>query len=88
VTGAVVVVGAGPAGLSAAIELRRLGAGPVLVADRETEPGGVPRHSRHTGYGLRDLRRVLPGPAYARALASAAEAAGAELRPGSTTGAR
>ena len=80
----VVVVGAGPAGLSAAIELRRLGAGPVLVADREESPGGVPRHSWHTGYGLRDLRRVMTGPAYARALTSAAVTAGAELRTGTT----
>ena len=80
----VVVVGAGPAGLSAAAELRRLAAGPVLVADREPEPGGVPRHSWHTGYGLRDLRRVMTGPAYARALVSAALAAGAELRTGAT----
>jgi thioredoxin reductase len=80
----VVVVGAGPAGLAAAAELRRLGAGRVLVADREAEPGGVPRHSWHTGYGLRDLRRVLTGPAYARALADAAQAAGAELRLGTT----
>jgi thioredoxin reductase len=84
VSAGVVVVGAGPAGLSAAAELRRLGAGPVLVADREPEPGGVPRHSWHTGYGLRDLRRVMTGPAYARALVSAARAAGAELRAGAT----
>ena len=81
---AVMVVGAGPAGLSAAVELRRLGVGPVLVADRESEAGGVPRHSWHTGYGLRDLRRVLTGPAYARSLVSAALAAGAELRTGTT----
>ncbi len=81
---AVVVIGAGPAGLSAAVELRRLGVGPVLVADREPEAGGVPRHSWHTGYGLRDLRRVLTGPAYARSLVSAALAAGAELRTGTT----
>ena len=80
----ILVVGAGPAGLSAAIELRRLGAGSVLVAERETSPGGVPRHSWHTGYGLRDLRRVMSGPAYAQALASAAKEAGAELRPGTT----
>jgi len=76
----VVVVGAGPAGLSAAIELRRLGVGSVLVADREAAAGGVPRHSWHTGYGVRDLRRVMTGPAYARALAGAALAAGAVLR--------
>ena len=44
----------------------------------------MPRHSWHTGYGLRDLRRVMTGPAYARALTSAAVAAGAELRTGTT----
>lgn len=80
----VVVVGAGPAGLSAAIELRRLGVGSVLVADRETEAGGVPRHCVHTGFGLRDRHRVMTGPAYARALAAAAVRAGAELRLGTT----
>jgi thioredoxin reductase len=76
----VLVVGAGPAGLSAAAELRRLGVGAVLVADREGEPGGVPRHSWHTGYGLRDLRRIMTGPAYARRLGELAVASGAELR--------
>ena len=80
----VVVVGAGPAGLSAAIELRRLGVGSVLVADRETEAGGVPRHCFHTGFSLRDLHRVMTGPAYARTLAAAAVRAGAELRLGTT----
>ena len=80
----VVVVGAGPAGLSAAIELRRLGVGSVLVTDREIEAGGVPRHCFHTGFGLRDRHRVMTGPAYARALASWATAAGAELRLGTT----
>jgi thioredoxin reductase len=75
----VLVVGAGPAGLSAAAELRRLGIGRVLMAEREAEPGGVPRHSRHTGYGLRDLRRLLTGPAYARTLAAAAVSSGTEL---------
>jgi thioredoxin reductase len=80
----VFVVGGGPAGLSAARELGRLGVGSVLVADREAAAGGVPRHSFHTGYGLRDLRRVLTGPSYARALAEAAQAAGADVRTGTT----
>jgi thioredoxin reductase len=80
----VLVVGAGPAGLSAAAELRRLGAGTVLVADREPVAGGIPRHSRHTGYGIRDLRRVMSGPEYARRLADLAVAAGAELRLSTT----
>ena len=80
----VLIVGAGPAGLAAAAELRRLGAGQVLVADREQQPGGVPRHSAHTGYGMRDLHRMLTGPAYARRYAAAATAAGAEIRAGTT----
>jgi thioredoxin reductase len=76
----VLIVGAGPAGLAAATELRRLAVGQVLVVDREQQPGGVPRHSAHTGYGLRDLHRVLSGPAYARNYADAAAKAGAEIR--------
>ena len=80
----VLIAGAGPAGLAAGIELRRLGVGRVLIADREAEAGGVPRHSAHTGYGLRDLRRVMTGPAYARHYARAAVEAGAEVRAGTT----
>jgi thioredoxin reductase len=80
----VLIIGAGPAGLAAAIELRRLGAGRVLVVDREQQPGGIPRHSAHTGYGMRDLHRMLTGPAYARHYAAAAAAAGAEIRAGTT----
>jgi thioredoxin reductase len=80
----VLVAGAGPAGLAAAIELRRRGAGRVLVVDREAEAGGVPRHSAHTGYGLRDLHRVMTGPGYARRYAQAAARAGAQVRTQTT----
>ena len=74
----VVVVGAGPAGLTAARDLARDRS--VLVLDREAEAGGIPRHSDHLGYGMRDLRRVTTGPAYARRLVEAARSAGAEVR--------
>jgi thioredoxin reductase len=77
--GPVAIVGGGPAGLAAAVELRRLGVGEVVVIEREGEPGGIPRHARHQGFGLRDLRRPLSGPAYARRYADLARAAGAEL---------
>ena len=76
----VVVLGAGPAGLAAALELRRRGTTDVLVIDREAEAGGIPRHAKHQGFGLRDLRRPLSGPAYARRYAELAASAGAELR--------
>jgi thioredoxin reductase len=76
----VVVVGAGPAGLAAARELGRRGVRDVVVIERELEVGGIPRHAVHQGFGLRDLRRPLSGPAYARRLAALASDAGAELR--------
>lgn len=76
----VLVVGAGPAGLTAAAALGRAGAGEILVLDRERDAGGIPRHSDHLGYGIRDLRRVLSGPEYARRLVRGAIAAGATVR--------
>jgi NADPH-dependent 2,4-dienoyl-CoA reductase/sulfur reductase-like enzyme len=79
----VVIVGAGPAGLSAAIALRRLGVQHVTVHEREQQPGGIPRHTDHLGFGMRDLHRVMSGPRYARALIERATAAGVQLRLGS-----
>ena len=40
----VLVVGAGPTGLSAARDLARLGHS-VVIVEREAEAGGIPRHS-------------------------------------------
>ena len=80
----VLVVGAGPAGLAAAAELRRLGVGRVLAVDREAEAGGVPRHTGHTGFGVRDLHRFVGGPRYAAAWVARAAAAGVELRTATT----
>ncbi|MEM8664110.1 MAG: FAD-dependent oxidoreductase [Pseudomonadota bacterium] len=78
----VVVVGAGPAGLSAAAELRALGIARVLVLDRAKEAGGVPRVCAHSPYGLREFRRPMWGPAYARALHNRALAAGSRIVTG------
>ncbi len=75
----VAVVGGGPAGLTAAAALAPRVGGPVLVLEREAETGGIPRHSNHLGYGLRDLRRFISGPAYGRRLTGLAAAAGARL---------
>ena len=79
----VLVVGSGPAGLTAAAELARRG-GRVVVIEREEEPGGIPRHTEHTGFGLRDLHRVLSGPVYAKHLVERAVSAGADLRCGTS----
>lgn len=76
---AVAVVGGGPSGLTAATALSGAVDGEVRVIERERETGGIPRHSDHLGYGLRDLHRFVSGPAYARRLSATARDAGAVL---------
>ncbi len=80
----VLVVGSGPAGLAAAIELRKWGAGKVLVVDREVEPGGIPRHCHHTGFGIHDFYRLLTGPDYARRYVDKALATGVTIQTETT----
>ena len=75
----VAIVGGGPSGLTAAAALASQVDGQVLVIERETETGGIPRHSDHPGYGIRDLKRFISGPAYARRLTAMAQDAGAVL---------
>jgi len=76
----VAVVGGGPAGVAAALVLRQRGYS-VTILEREAELGGVPRHCAHSPFGMSEFGRVLLGPAYARRLATEAQAAGAEIRP-------
>jgi thioredoxin reductase len=78
----VAIVGAGPAGLSAATQLAGKHSRRVLVLDREKAPGGIPRHSDHLGYGIRDMHTFISGPAYARRLARQATDAGADVLTG------
>jgi len=80
----VLIVGAGPAGLSTALELRRVGVTNVEVLEREKHAGGIPRHSAHLGYGLRDLHRFMDGPTYARRRTQLAVEAGVRVRTGVT----
>ncbi|NBF05751.1 FAD-dependent oxidoreductase [Pseudomonas sp. Fl5BN2] len=75
----VAIIGSGPAGLAAAIELRRQGIGPVLVIEREGQAGGIPRHCAHPPFGMREYQRILSGPAYARRNVEAALKAGVVL---------
>jgi thioredoxin reductase len=80
----VVIVGSGPAGLSAATQLRRASRSgrelEVVVLEREQHPGGIPRHTDHLGYGMRDLHRVVRGPRYAELLVRRTVEAGVDLR--------
>ena len=59
------VIGAGPAGLAAAIAARQEGVSSILVLERENEPGGILRQCIHNGFGLHRFREELTGPEYA-----------------------
>ena len=48
----VVVIGAGPGGLAAAIEAKKAGAQDVLVIERDVELGGILLQCIHNGFGL------------------------------------
>lgn len=65
---AVLVVGAGPAGLAAARAVSEAGDYRVLVVDRDDEPGGLPRFCHHPGFGWEYSWRLESGPRFARRL--------------------
>ena len=80
----VVVIGAGPGGLSIATELKRLGVVNVALLERESTAGGIPRHCGHSPFGMREFQRVLRGAEYSRRLSAQAEQAGVEIRLNTT----
>jgi thioredoxin reductase len=80
----VLIVGAGPAGLAAALELKKLGIKDIVVAERESEAGGIPRMCGHIGFGLTDLYRVMTGPNYARKYRELADQAGIQIHTNTT----
>ena len=61
----VAVIGAGPAGLAAALGAWERGAKRVLLLDREEEPGGILKQCIHNGFGLQYFDSDLTGPEYA-----------------------
>ncbi|TET48282.1 MAG: FAD-dependent oxidoreductase, partial [Actinomycetota bacterium] len=63
----VIIIGAGPAGLAAALGARDSGAESILIIDREEHPGGILQQCIHPGFGLKRFRKELTGPEYAHA---------------------
>jgi thioredoxin reductase len=64
----VAVIGSGPAGLTAAVNAHRSGAGKVLLLEREEELGGILKQCIHNGFGLEQFKQDYTGPEYAERL--------------------
>jgi thioredoxin reductase len=75
----VVVIGAGPAGLAAAIAAKEGGARHVVVLDRNDWLGGILLQCIHDGFGIETTGQSLTGPEYAHKLALRAKELGVEL---------
>lgn len=75
----VAVVGAGPAGLAAAVSARKAGADKVLIVERDTGAGGILQQCIHAGFGLKYFQEELTGPEYAGRFARQAQELGVEI---------
>lgn len=60
------IIGAGPAGLAAALEAKRIGIEKVVILERDNELGGILKQCIHDGFGLHRFKEQLSGPTYAQ----------------------
>ncbi|MDA3956997.1 FAD-dependent oxidoreductase, partial [Oceanispirochaeta sp.] len=74
----VVIIGGGPAGLAAAVEMRKQGIEDIVILERERFPGGILRQCIHDGFGLIRFKASMSGPEYAQKFIDEAEALGIE----------
>lgn len=61
----IAIIGAGPAGLAAAVAAHEAGVKDILVIERDSEPGGILNQCIHNGFGLHRFGVELTGPEYA-----------------------
>ena len=61
----IAIIGAGPAGLGAAVAAHEAGVKDILVIERDSEPGGILNQCIHNGFGLHRFGVELTGPEYA-----------------------
>ena len=80
----VLVIGAGPAGLAAAIAAKKAGVDNLIVLEREDHPGGILRQCIHNGFGLHRFKEELTGPEYAQRDIDTAQEMGIDIRTGVT----
>ena len=80
----ILIVGAGPAGLAAAIAAKEAGVDSLIVLEREENAGGILRQCIHNGFGLHRFKEELTGPEYAQRDIDKAAEMGIDVRTGVT----
>ncbi|HPQ46176.1 MAG TPA: FAD-dependent oxidoreductase [Clostridia bacterium] len=60
-----VIIGAGPAGLAAAVKAKKKGMEDVLLLERDNQLGGILKQCIHNGFGLHIFKEELTGPEFA-----------------------
>ena len=61
----IVIIGGGPAGMSAAIAAYESGVTDILILERDSSLGGILQQCIHNGFGLHRFGEELSGPEYA-----------------------
>ena len=80
----ILIVGAGPAGLAAAIAAKEAGVDSLIVLEREDNAGGILRQCIHNGFGLHRFKEELTGPEFAQRDIDKAAEMGIDVRTGVT----
>ena len=65
ITKELVIIGGGPAGMSAAVAAYESGIRDILILERDCALGGILRQCIHNGFGLHRFGEELTGPEYA-----------------------
>lgn len=60
-----VIIGGGPAGMSAAVSAYENGIRDILILERDKNLGGILQQCIHNGFGLHKFKEELTGPEYA-----------------------
>jgi pyruvate/2-oxoglutarate dehydrogenase complex dihydrolipoamide dehydrogenase (E3) component len=80
----IAVIGGGPAGISACIELSKSSNLRIALFEKDSELGGIPRFCHHIFFGMRDMWRMMSGPKYAKRLTSMLQKTDVEIYKEST----
>ena len=75
-----IVIGGGPAGLSAACAAWEKGLKKILIVERDRDLGGILNQCIHNGFGLHYFKEELTGPEYAGRFVDMLNQTGVEVR--------